>query len=116
MPLSVEWGYYSSSGGSSKSTRFPRNPFVFHAPTAIPTAIQIAPKTQSFGAQTNPKKETDDEAQHRRNKIAELLFFLMQIVANEGRGIDSHESDQSAEIKQIRAKIVARSGSGQGGQ
>src|SRR5215472_5460398 len=39
---------YDSSGGNSKFTRSPRNPRVFHAPTAIPTTIQIPPTIQAF--------------------------------------------------------------------
>src|SRR5437016_1181859 len=40
--------HHSSSGGKSKFTRSPRKPFVFHAPKAMPTAIQIPPTSQAF--------------------------------------------------------------------
>src|ERR1700678_987241 len=46
-----------SSGGNSKSTRLPRKPLVFHAPTAIPNAIQIAPKTSAFGLRLIHRKK-----------------------------------------------------------
>src|SRR5271155_2533618 len=48
---------YYSSGGNSKSTRLPRNPLVFHAPTAMPTAIQIAPNTIAFGLKLIQRKK-----------------------------------------------------------
>jgi len=56
-PITKLLNFLYSSGGSSKSTRLPRKPFVFHAPKAIPSAIQIAPKTRALGLKLIQRKK-----------------------------------------------------------
>src|SRR5579864_3493634 len=58
-------------------------------------------------AKMEPDKQADEKSEKRRKEVCEALFFLAQVIADECRGVDSHERDQCAEVEHFRAEVVA---------
>ena len=86
-----------TSAGASKE-RGSRNPFVFHAPNAMPAAIQADPRILPY-AEIPPQPQADEKLINGTIKFHKAHALLHEIV-HEGRRVDSHECQERAIIQQ----------------